>query len=221
MTELVARIVVGEEERHLVLVEEGYAETGEPWTLFVNADHYAAGRRTVEQAYYWTLAAAQADCHDRFGVHLGDWVEAESVRFSQVFRFEYGVTNQGVPQPYPFGFEGGEVLIRLGEVQHPDVPPTPVLNVCGNRDGLRRLAALLLLCADGQRYDPAFHVHLAPEPEALGESPFFSGDVDVTLRAPSYLAALKDGSFREWSADVNLRDETDEDDEPWRSRPDA
>ncbi|MFL5582236.1 MAG: hypothetical protein ACJ8AO_17855, partial [Gemmatimonadaceae bacterium] len=61
MTELVARIVVGEEERHLVLVEEGYAETGEPWTLFVNDDHYAAGRRTVEQAAYWTLAAAQAD----------------------------------------------------------------------------------------------------------------------------------------------------------------
>ena len=221
MTELVARIVVNQEERHLVLVEEVYADSGEPWTLFVNVDHYGAGRHTLEQAYYWTLAAAQSDCRDRFGVRAEDWLDAGAVRFGHVFRFDYRVTNQGVPQPYPLGFEGAEVLFRLGEVQHPDGPGSPVLNVCGNQEGLRRLAALLLLCADGQKYDGDFHVHLDREPAGIGEPPFLTADLDVTLRAPSYLAALRDGTFREWSADVDLREEADGEDEPWRSRPDA
>ena len=220
MTELVALIVVGGEERHLVLVEEVYADTGEPWTLFVNAEHYSVGRHTLECAYYWTLAAAQADCRDRFDVRDVDWVEAGDVRFDHNFRFEYAVTNQGIPQPYPLGFEGGEILFRLGEVLRSDAPATPVLNVCGNREGLRRLAALLLLCADGARYDPSFHIHLDCEPGPPRE-PFFTGNIDVTLRAPVYLDVLKDGSFREWSMDVDLGDETDSDDEPWRSRPNA
>jgi hypothetical protein len=95
-----------------------------------------------------------------------------------------------------------------------------VLSVCGNREGLRRLAALLLLCADGERYDPSFHIHLDCEPGPPRE-PFFTGNIDVTLRAPVYLDVLKDGSFREWNMNVDLRDATDGDDEPWRSRPDA
>jgi hypothetical protein len=50
--------------------------------------------------------------------------------------------------------------------------------------------------------DARFHVHLEREPIAPGERPFLASDVDVTLRAPAYLADLKDGSFREWSADA-------------------
>lgn len=221
MNELVARTVVGEEERHLILIEEVYAETGEPWTLFVNAEHYSVGRHTLEYAYYWSLAAAQADCRDRFGVRDVDWVEAGAVRFDHIFQFEHGVTNRGVPQPYPLGFEGGEVLFQLGEVLHSDTPATPVLTVCGNREGLRRLAALLLLCADGDRYDQTFHIHLDCEPGPPRE-PFFTGNLDVTLRAPVYLDALKEGTFREWSMDLDVdEEEEDSDDEPWRSRPDA
>ena len=220
MTELVARILVGQEERHLVLIEAVYADTGEPWTLLVNAEHYSIGRHTLECAYYWSLAAAQADCRDRFGVRDVDWVEAGAVRFDHTFRFEYAVTNQGVPQPYPVGFEGGEVLFGLGEVLHSDAPATAVLNVCGNREGLRRLAALLLLCADGEKYDPSFHIHLDCEPGPPRE-PFFTGNIDVTLRAPVYLDVLKEGSFREWSMDIDVDNEEDSDDEPWRSRPDA
>jgi hypothetical protein len=41
------------------------------------------------------------------------------------------------------------------------------------------------------------------------------------LRAPGYLHVLKDGSFREWSMGIDLHDEEANDDEPWRSRPDA
>ena len=107
------------------------------------------------------------------------------------------------------------------EIQHADAPATRVLNVCGNPEGLRRLAALLLLCAARQRYDPKFHVQLDREPEARGEPPFFTWDVDVTSRAPGFLDALKHGSFLEWSADVDLRDEADTDDARSSSRPDA
>ena len=220
MNELVARIVVGEEERHLVLIEAVYADTGEPWTLVVSAEHYSIGRHALEYAYYWSLAAAKADCRDRFGVRDVDWVEDGVVRFDHTFRFEYAVTNQGIPQPYPLGFEGGEVLFQLGEVLHSDTPATPVLNVCGNREGLRRLAALLLLCADGEKYDPSFHIHLDCEPGPPRES-CFTTNIDVTLRAPVYLDVLKEGTFREWTADMDVHDDEDSDDEPWRSRPDA
>ena len=218
MIECVARTAVDGEERHLVLVEEVYSDAGEPWTLLVNADHYGAGRRTLAKAYYWDLAAAQADCRDRYGVRAEDWVSAEAIRFGHVFRFDYAITNQGVPQPYPLGFDGAEVVFALGEVQHPDGPSTPVLNVSGNPDGLRRLAALLLLCAESERYDAQFHVHLDREPVVPGQRPFLTSDLDVTLRAPAYLADLKDGSFREWTAAVDLGDESDE---PRKSRPDA
>jgi hypothetical protein len=221
MTELVARIVVDGEERHLVLVEEVYSEVGEPWTLFVNADHYGAGRRTLDKTYYWDLDSAQADCGDRFGVHIEDWVAGDAVRLGQLFRFDYAITNQGVPQPYPLGFYGAEVFFALDKSEHPDGPSTPVLNVSGNADGLRRLAALLILCAESERYDARFHVHLEREPFAPGERAFLTGELDVTLRAPTYLADLKDGTFRELNADVDLADESDDSDEPWKSRRDA
>jgi hypothetical protein len=202
MTELVARTIVDGEERHLVLVEEVYSEFGEPWTLFVNADHYGAGRRTLEKAYYWGLDTAQADCRDRYGVHPEHWLAGNAVRFGELFRFDYAVTNQGVPQPYPLGFAGAEVFFAFGKVEHSNGPPIPVLNVSGNSDGFRRLAALLLLCAESERYDARFHMHLEREPVAPGERPFLTSDVDVTLRAPAYLSDLKHGLFRELSADA-------------------
>jgi hypothetical protein len=221
MTELVARMVVDGEERHLVLVEEVYSDVGEPWTLFVNADHYGTGRRTVEKAYYWDLDAAQADCQERYGVRAKEWVAGDAVRFGQTFRFDYAVTNQGIPQPYPLGFDGAEVFFALDKAEHLDGPSTAVLNVCGNPDGLRRLAALLILCAESERYDARFHVHLDNEPDAPGERAFLTGDLDVMLRAPAYLADLKDGTFRERNADGAFGDEVDENDEPWKSPPDA
>ena len=69
----------------------------------------------------------------------------------------------------------GRSCFDAGEIQHPDAPAKRVLNASGNSEGLRRLAALLLLCADGQRYDPEFHVHLDREPEAPGEPPSSPG----------------------------------------------
>ncbi len=221
MTDLVAGTVIDGAERHLVLVEEVYSDSGEPWTLFVNADHYSAGRRTVAKAFYWSIDAAQADCSERFGVNPGDWAAGDAIRFAHTFRFDYAVTNKGVPQPYPLGFHGAEVFFGLDKVEHSSGSSTPVLNVSGNADGLRRLAALLILCADSDRYDARFHVHLEREPVSPDEHPFLTSDFDVTLRAPAYLAELKDGSLRELSAELDFIDDSDESDEPWQAKPDA
>src|SRR5689334_5236656 len=180
MIELIAWKVIDGAERHFVLVEEAYSEGEEPFTLFVHADHYSAARGELERAFFNTLAEGQAYCRDKFGVATQDWQPAEGIRFRHDFAFEFAVTNRGVPQPYPLGFDEAEVVFRLGQVQHPDAPPTAVLDVCGNPAGLRQLAAWLLLCADGERYDPGFHVHLDRE-----EQEFSASDIDVTLRAPS------------------------------------
>lgn len=205
MLELVAETVIEGEARHLVLVEEVYSDDDEPFTLFVNADHYTAARRTVGRAYYWTLADAQAACLERFGVRAAEWRDAATVSFPFAFAFDFRVTERGVPQPYPAGFAGAEVVARLGEVEHPDAPPTRVLDLSGNRDGLRRLAALLLLVADGDRYDDGFHVHLEDEHAGEGrEEPFLVGDVAITLRAPSYHDVLRGRALRQWSATVDL-----------------
>jgi hypothetical protein len=221
MTELVARTLVDGQERHLVIIEEVYSDAGEPWTLFVNADHYDVGRRTLDKAYYWDLNAAQVDCLDRYGVHAEDWLAGDGIRFPKVFRFDYSVTHQGAPQPYPREFDGAEVFFGLDKAEHADGPSTPVLNISGNPEGLRRLAALLILCAESERYDARFHVHLDRESGAPGERAFLTGDLDVTLRAPAYLADLKEGLFREQNTVVDVTDESDESDEPWKSRPDA
>jgi hypothetical protein len=76
---------------------------------------------------------------------------------------------------------------------------------------LKRLAALLLLCADGERYDPGFHVHLDRDDTDPGKRPYFTGDIDVTLRAPSYLAVLKADTFREWSVSIDTDNVPDAD----------
>jgi hypothetical protein len=215
MPEWIARAVGDGGELHLVVVDEVYGDHDEPFTLFVNAEHYSAGRRTLERAYYGSLEQAQADCRARFGIEPEEWRSADDLRFEHTFRFEYGVTNQGVAQPYPLGFDAAEVLFRLGKMDHPDGPSTPVLDVVGNREGLRRLAALLLLCADGDGYDDHFHIHLdRDEPVEEDERPFLTGDIDVTIRAPVYLEALRSRSFRQWSAHVDLEPKGDVPAEP-------
>lgn len=189
MPDLVAHKTVNGEEIHFVLVEECYSDNEEPFTLFINTNHYSPQRAERARKFFWSLEAALDFCHSQYGLEQKDW--QSEARFTQDFHFEYGVTNHGVPQPFVVGFEGGQVIFKLGETEW-DGERQAILNVSGNPDGLRRLAALLLLCAEAERYDSHLHFHLDDER-------FVLTDLPVTLRSPVYFEPLAQGLWSEGS----------------------
>jgi hypothetical protein len=205
MSELIASQIVNGEELHFIIFEDTFAEDdGDPFEVIVHADHYLASRRTIESVTLATLAEAQAYCRDRYGVATSAWRPHDEIRFRYEFAFDYNVSSTGVPQPHPLGFEGARIVFRLSQVEHFDEPSTPVLDISGNPEGLRRLAAELLLCADSERYDPEFHIHLDRGTD------FFSGDIDATLRAPAYFERLQQGPLLQFSWSINLDEVTDD-----------
>jgi|GEM_PF-4857472 len=114
----------------------------------------------------------------------------EPTKFQYSFEFEYTVTTQGVPQPYPVVPANARVLFRLSPAVDETGRAFSVLNICGNREGLEYLAAMLVLSGDSAKHDPFFHIHLE-------DMEGFETDMDVTIRAPSYLDALDKGEFSE------------------------
>ena len=113
----------------------------------------------------------------------------KKLRYS--FDFNYTVTTEGVPQPYPVPPSNPSILFRISSAENEDGREFPVLNICGNPEGLEYLAAMLVLSAHSEKYDPYFHIHL--EDEKCVET-----DMDVTIRAPAYLETLKKGEFSEF-----------------------
>ncbi len=114
-------------------------------------------------------------------------------RLRYCFRFNYKVTQRGVPQPYPLATPNSIIVFRFSPAEDETGAVRTVLNICGTRAGLKRLAAMLVLCADSEQYDPEFHIHL----EAVKG---VETDLDVTLRAPVYLDSLRKGQFREFKS---------------------
>ena len=200
MKTLIASKRVDGKEHHFVLVDECYLGDM-PFTLFVHADHYSADRAELDRMGFGSLEAAFEYCQTTYGINQDEW--QSQVRFSQSFQFEYSVTDRGVPRPYPLGFGDVQVVLKLNEREESDGTTTTVLNVCGDRGGLQYMAALLLLCADGEQYSGSFHVHLEDEKDVLTDMP-------VTLRCPAYLESLLRDEFREGSARAVIY-ETNED----------
>ncbi len=116
--------------------------------------------------------------------------QPEPARLQRLFEFEYTVTEVGVPQPYPVKPPNAKVLFRLSPAEDENGRKFSVMNICGNREGLEYLAAMLVLSADSAKYDPYFHIHLE-------DMEGFETDMDVTVRAPSYLEVLDKGEFSE------------------------
>jgi hypothetical protein len=106
------------------------------------------------------------------------------------FEFDYTVTSVGVPQPFPVPPANPSILFRLSPAENDEGRKFSVLNICGNREGLEYLAAMILLSADSAKYDPEFHIHLE-HVEGV------ETDIDVTIRAPAYLNRLKSRGFSE------------------------
>ncbi len=164
--------------------------------LFVNRHHLSVKRETVFRREFGSLEEAREFCSKEYDVRANDW--QIRLAFPYVFQFDYEVTNVGVPQPVPIGFADATIVFRYSEREDFDTgEKRSALNICGSREGLRRLAAMCLLCADSASYDDSFHIHLE---DLKG----FEGDIEVTIRAPSYLGIIRSGHFNEGTGRIEL-----------------
>ena len=135
------------------------------------------------------MAQARDYCLKHYGVAPGDWLH--EIVLSYVCKFKYTVTNCGIPQPYPIASPDARIVFRCSPIESEDNQTRTGLNICGTREGLKRLAAMLILCADSDNYDPEFHIHLEAQHGV-------EADMDVTIRAPVYLDRLQGGQFSEF-----------------------
>lgn len=126
-----------------------------------------------------------------------------AIPIASTFEFNYTLTNLGQPQPYPVASPDARIVFRCSPIENEDGQTRMGLNICGTREGLKHLAAMLILCADSDKYDPEFHIH-------LDEQQGVDADMDVTIRAPIYLDALQNGEFQEFKGNpIRLDDPED------------
>jgi hypothetical protein len=190
--ERIARTSTGPEELCLVLIED-IAPTGERdepvCELFVNRNHFSRDREQITRAEFASVAEAQEHCLRKYGVRSADWMD--QITFAHTFQFDYTVTNMGVPQPYPIVIPNARILFRLSPAEDENGRSYQVLNICGNREGLERLAAMLVLAANSDKYDPDFHIHLE-DWEGI------ETDMEATIRSPAYMECLVSQQFTEF-----------------------
>ena len=192
--EWVARSTARQEELHLVLIEDLSTTPDFPdlaCQLMVNRHHLSRDREEIARKDFTGLAQAQEYCQKEYGVAPGDWLNEITLPYK--FEFNYTLSNCGVPQPYPVASRDAEMLFRFSPAVDENGRTRSVFNICGTREGLKCLAAMLVLCADSEKYDPEFHIHLEDQPSV-------ETDIDVTIRSPAYLDALRSGKFDEFKS---------------------
>ncbi|MGO8750818.1 MAG: hypothetical protein ACLQNE_33120 [Thermoguttaceae bacterium] len=190
--EWIARSTAEQEELHLVLSERLSAaeEPDEPaCQLMVNRHHLSRDRELVTSRDFADLTQAQEYCFKKYGVAIDDW--RHEITLPYTFQFSYTVSNFGIPQPYPVASPEARIVFRCSPIEDENGRARTGLNICGTREGLKRLAAMLVLCADSEKYDPEFHIHLEDQQG-------IEADMDVTIRAPVYLDTLRSGEFGEF-----------------------
>jgi hypothetical protein len=193
LREWVARSTAGQEDLYLVLIEDlsppADSDERAACQLMINRHHLSRDREQIASMDFTDLAHAQDYCFKEYGVAPGDWMH--EIRLPCAFRFNYTVSNSGVPQPYPVASPNAKILFRFTPAEDEDGRSRRVLNICGTREGMERLAAMLVLCADSEKYDPEFHIHLE-------DQHWVETDIDVTIRAPVYLDVLRSAEFSEF-----------------------
>jgi hypothetical protein len=202
--EWVAISTTGQEELYLVLIED-LSSTEVPdepaIQLIVNRRHLSPDREAIASVNFTDLAQAKDHCLKEYGVAPSDWVR--EMTFPRTFQFNYKVSNTGVPQPYPVAPSNAQIVFRFSPCEDENGRATRVLNICGTREGLEYLAAMLVLCADSDKYDPWFHIHLE-DMESV------ETDMDVTIRAPSYLSSIRSEEFSEFKGTPITVDDGDD-----------
>jgi hypothetical protein len=197
--ERVAKSIVDGEEL-LFIVREDNSLSLEPddcrCELSAVRHYFSVKRENVFTKECANIREAQEYCAREYGIEVSEWKEEVFLPYD--FHFDYTVSSGGVPQPYPTGFPDRKIVIRVLERDFMkadnEVEKQPVLNICGNREGLKYLAALCLLTADSEQYDDSFHIHLEHQ---IG----FDTNIAATLRAPVYVDVIRSGEFDEFSAE--------------------
>ena len=199
--EWVARSTVGQEELYLVLIEDTSPLADAPCFLVVHHHYLTRDREPIASRYFTDLAEAQDYCLKEYAVALGDWLH--EITFPCTFEFNYTLSSLGIPEPYPVAAPDARIALLLSPIEDEDGRTRNGLNICGTREGLRHLAAMLVLCADSDKYDPEFHVHL----ERLQ---CVEADMDVTIRSPVYLDSLRSRKFSESKGTIRFTIDDDE-----------
>jgi hypothetical protein len=190
--EWTAKITLNGEELYIVLIQD-ISLHNQPnalrCELMCNRNHLSSERETLWQREFADVTEAKTYCEMEYGIRDADWQDKITQPYR--FQFDYEITNLGVPQPIPVGFDNGRLLICFANREDENGAVRQALNICGTRDGLKHLAAMCLLCADSEQYDPAFYIHL--EDMINVET-----DIEITIRSPNYLEVLGSRQFSDF-----------------------
>lgn len=164
----------------LVLLDDPrYADTAGSVVLHVVRHLRQPGQEFLEEHAFQSLDEALAFCERQYGVLPGHWQDV--LPLNATFSFQYQVTHLGTPQPILICTNPGKIQFQVDRVNEGEASgATPYqLNISGDRDGLRRLAALFWLAAESENLDREYHQHLDVSDHVLG-------NVNVIIRGPGY-----------------------------------
>ena len=144
----------------------------------------------MREGEFHNVREAQEYCARKYGIEVAEW--QNHIRLRHEFGFDYEVSNLGNPHPYPVTPPNAKIVMRLSPwgICWPDGEETQTirLSICGTREGLEHLAAMLLVCAHSQQYDPEYTVDL--EREECVET-----NVPVRICTPGNLEYLRDSQY--------------------------
>jgi len=157
--------------------------------LMVYRHYRSRDREVIAGADFADLEQAQAYCLTQYGVAAGDWKNA--ITFRRSYEFNYKVSSHGVFQAYPVTPRGTQIVFRSSVFEDEHGQTKRGLSICGNREGFEELAAIFMLFADSEKYDPEFHIHLEDSEEVETE-------LNVSIHPPSALDFVRTPEFREF-----------------------
>ena len=187
--EWIAKSAVGE-ELHLVIIEDLSPKRApdEPACELMVSRHYLSrDRKWIASVEFSDLAQAQAYCQKEYGVVLHNWTN--KITFRRSYEFNYQVSSQGVFQAHPITPLGTKIVFRSTIFEDEDGQTKHGLTICGNREGFEELAAMFMLFADSEKYDPDFHIHLEDHGEV-------EADLNVLIQMPAALEFVRAPEYR-------------------------
>lgn len=170
-----------------ILFDEGNDwehSAGFPIALHIVKFLHTPKQALIAEQEFVSVEEAMDFCRRKYSIEKGEWQSIAP--FTLDLHIEYGLTHTGTPQPVLSYPQGGAIAFRVTENprgSNPDGSPYD-LEICGTREGLRRLAAWLVVCAESEHFDAEYHHHFENGTET-------EGNTSVTIRSPQYLNILR------------------------------